>query len=64
MSCSRTGDDCKCTYPGCPRKGNCCQCVAFHRGNGEAPGCFFTPAGERSYDRSLGNLMRDRGITI
>jgi hypothetical protein len=24
----------------------------------------FTPAGERSHDRSLRNLMRDRGVTL
>lgn len=61
-ACDRTGDKCKCTYPGCPRHGNCCQCVAFHRNRGEATGCFFTPEGERSYDRSLKNLMQDRGV--
>jgi len=64
MSCTRTGADCKCTYEGCSRKGNCCQCVAFHRDRGEATGCMFTPAGERSYDRSLKNLMIDRRITL
>lgn len=65
MSCTRTGDDCHCTYtPACSRKGNCCQCVAFHRKRGEATGCMFTPEGERSYDRSLANLMRDRKIGL
>ncbi len=64
MACTRTGDDCRCTYtPACTRKGNCCQCVAFHRDRLEATGCMFTPAGEKSYDRSLANLIRDRGIT-
>jgi hypothetical protein len=64
MSCSATGkDNCKCTYtPDCSRKGNCCQCVAYHRGKGEATACFFTPAGERTYDRSLKHLMLDRRI--
>ncbi len=64
MSCTRTGADCKCTYTNCSRKGNCCQCVAFHRERGEATGCMFTPDGERSYDRSLKNLMIDRRITL
>lgn len=64
MSCTRTGDNCLCTYtPACSRRGNCCQCVSFHRERGEATGCMFTPAGERSYDRSLANLMRDRKIS-
>jgi len=62
-ACDRTGDNCKCTYPGCSRHGNCCQCVAFHRDRNEATACFFTPEGERSYDRSLQHLMRDRGLT-
>lgn len=64
MSCTRTGKDCKCTYISCTRRGNCCQCVAYHRELGEATGCMFTPAGEKSYDRSLRNLMRDRCITL
>ena len=64
MTCTRTGDDCKCTYPGCPRRGNCCHCVAYHRQRREATACMFTPEGERSYDRSLVNLMRDRKICL
>ncbi len=64
MACDRTGKDCKCTYSACTRRGNCCQCIAFHRDQGEATGCMFTPAGEKSYDRSLKNLMRDRGISL
>ena len=64
MSCPRTGADCKCTYTSCSRSGNCCQCIAFHRERSEATGCMFTPAGERTYDRSLKNLMRDRAITL
>jgi hypothetical protein len=64
MSCTRTGKDCRCTYSSCSRRGNCCQCIAFHRERNEATGCMFTPAGEKSYDRSLKNLMRDRGISL
>jgi hypothetical protein len=65
MTCTRTGADCRCTYtPACSRRGNCCQCVAFHRERGQATACMFTPAGEKSYDRSLANLMRDRKISI
>ncbi len=52
---------CSCTYP-CSRHGKCCECVAYHRANGEFPGCFFTKEGERTYDRSLRALMKDRGI--
>ena len=64
MSCTRTAKDCKCTYSSCSRRGNCCQCVAFHRELGEATGCMFTTAGEKTYDRSLRNLMRDRNISL
>jgi hypothetical protein len=44
---------CTCTYEPCSRKGKCCECVAYHRKNREIPGCFFSKAGERSYDRSF-----------
>lgn len=58
MACdNRNG--CSCTYP-CPRKGKCCECVKYHRSMGEIPGCFFSKQGERTYDRSLENLLRDR----
>jgi hypothetical protein len=53
---------CSCTYPGCERRGSCCKCVAYHQKRGEIPGCFFTPTGERTYDRSVANLFRDRGF--
>jgi hypothetical protein len=51
---------CTCTYPGCSRHGKCCECVAYHRASGEVPGCFFSPEGERTYDRSVEALARDR----
>jgi hypothetical protein len=38
--------------------------VAYHREKGQATACMFTPAGEKSYDRSLENLMRDRKISL
>jgi hypothetical protein len=57
-----TGGKCRCTYPGCPRSGNCCQCVAYHRERGEFTACFFTPAAEASFDRSWERLCRDRGL--
>lgn len=47
---------CSCTYEPCSRKGICCECIAFHRRNGEAPGCLFPPEVERTYDRSLERL--------
>jgi len=64
MECKPTGAGCRCTYtPACPNRGNCCKCVAYHRERGQATACMFTPEGEKSYDRSLVNLMRDRKIS-
>lgn len=62
MDCNKNSNtkNCSCTYEPCSRKGVCCDCVAYHRGNGELPGCFFTPAGERTYDRSVENFIRTR----
>jgi hypothetical protein len=48
---------CACTYS-CSRRGKCCECVAYHRSNGEFPGCFFPPEGEKTYDRSFRNLAK------
>lgn len=31
--------DCPCTYEPCSRKGVCCECVAYHRKNGDRPAC-------------------------
>jgi hypothetical protein len=52
---------CLCTYASCERRGKCCECVAYHRANGQLPGCFFTKAGEAAYDRSLEAFLKDRG---
>lgn len=61
MECTREANlaACTCTYD-CPRRGRCCDCVAYHRQHGQVPGCFFTTEGERSYDRSFKALCRDR----
>ena len=45
--------DCTCTYMACDKRGLCCLCVAQHRALGELPGCFFPPAAEKTYDRSV-----------
>lgn len=55
--------ECTCTYSGCSRHGVCCECVAFHGGMGEFPGCLFSVEGERRYDRSLEALISDRKKT-
>jgi hypothetical protein len=55
----RNAKNCNCTYP-CGKKGICCECVAYHRRLGEIPGCLFTDEGEKTWDRSLQALVRDR----
>ncbi len=50
---------CTCTYTSCNKRGLCCQCIAYHRKNGEIPGCLFTKAGEKTYDRSLDAFLTD-----
>lgn len=46
-------ESCNCTYPGCPRKGKCCECIAYHRKMNELPACYFTEEQEKTYDRSI-----------
>ncbi len=44
---------CACTYPGCPRHGLCCECLQYHLGLRQLPGCCFPEEVERTYDRSF-----------
>ncbi|RLF31924.1 MAG: hypothetical protein DRN08_07285 [Thermoplasmata archaeon] len=44
---------CKCSYPGCSKKGICCECLRYHLSRGELPGCVFPPEAEKTYDRSI-----------
>ncbi len=46
-------DRCNCTYPGCPRKGICCECIHYHLKMNQVPACFFPPEEEKTYDRSF-----------
>ncbi len=39
MSDEKTRPDCPCTWPGCPRHGNCDACKAYHHGMGEKTCC-------------------------
>jgi hypothetical protein len=52
---------CTCTYP-CERRGKCCQCVAYHRGRKELPGCFFSKENERTYDRSIVLFLKENRL--
>ena len=58
MTCDNI-NDCSCTSVNCPRHGKCCECVVHHRKKGEVPGCFFSHAGEKTYDRSIAFLYKD-----
>ena len=50
-------ESCNCSYEPCSRKGICCECVYYHRKNGQIPACFFPPEIEKTYDRSIKNLI-------
>jgi len=51
-------DRCTCSYPGCSRKGMCCECLHYHWRSRQLPGCLFPPDAEATYDRSLENFIR------
>jgi len=55
MECKKAENlkNCKCTYPDCPKKGLCCECLAYHLKNRELPACCFDKTTEKSYDRSF-----------
>lgn len=61
MDCERASNkkNCSCTYEPCPRKGICCECIAYHRRTGELPGCLFSEAAEKTYDRSAAFFVSD-----
>ena len=49
---------CNCSYPGCSKKGKCCECLHYHRRMGELPACFFTNDVEKTYDRSIAMFVK------
>lgn len=56
MNCANNAKNqtaCSCSYPGCSRKGNCCECLRYHLASQELPACCFPPEVERTYDRSF-----------
>ena len=48
---------CNCTYPGCPRHGNCCECLHYHLQMKQLPACCFPDEVEATYDRSFRNFI-------
>jgi hypothetical protein len=63
MECNQIANlqGCTCTYEPCPRKGTCCECIAYHREYEELPGCLFPPQVERTYDRSISRFVATFG---
>lgn len=53
---------CNCTYEPCPRKGVCCECIAYHRSMGQLPACYFDAKTEATYDRSIERYLKMKGI--
>ncbi len=49
---------CNCTYESCERKHKCCQCLHYHRKQGQLPACYFNAEFEKTYDRSIANFIR------
>jgi len=54
---SKNLEACTCSYPGCPRKGVCCECLAYHLSSNQLPGCCFPPDVEKTYDRSFARFV-------
>jgi len=59
MECTKTANskNCNCTYS-CEKHGKCCDCITYHRRNGELPACYFSPQAEKTYDRSIEHFIR------
>ncbi len=60
MECKKQKNarNCTCSYDGCPRQGACCECLSYHLGMRQLPGCCFPAAAERTYDRSFEHFAR------
>ena len=55
MNCNKTRNlkDCNCSYAGCEKQGICCECLKYHLGMRQLPGCCFPKHVEKTYDRSF-----------
>ena len=49
---------CTCTYQGCAKHAVCCECLHYHLGMKQLPGCAFPAEAERTYDRSFAAFAR------
>ncbi len=52
---------CPCTYPGCDKKGKCCECIKYHLERKELPACCFSKEAEKTYDRSFKKFIEEQG---
>ncbi len=52
-------ENCNCSYPGCPRKGMCCECLKYHLSRNELPACCFSDEAEKTYDRSFERFIKE-----
>ncbi len=61
MECQKENNlkHCSCTYPDCPRKGICCECIQYHLERNELPACCFSKQAEKSYDRSFNKFIQE-----
>ena len=56
MKCENSAknmEHCNCSYPGCDKKGVCCECLRYHLNMQQLPACCFPEEAEASYDRSF-----------
>jgi len=60
---TRNLERCPCTWPNCPRKGICCECLHYHLSHQELPACCFPSEVERTYDRSFRRFAQLYGGT-
>jgi hypothetical protein len=60
MECKKESNlkNCPCTYEPCSRKGNCCDCLAYHLRQRELPACCFSREAELTFDRSFEHFAR------
>ena len=60
MECKKDANlaRCTCSWPSCPRKGVCCDCIAYHLKSDELPACAFPAHAERTYDRTFEHFAR------
>ena len=49
---------CTCSWPSCPRKGICCDCIAYHVKSDELPACTFPAAGGANLRPTFAHFAR------